>query len=66
MWPFKRRKTITPAEVAKQIHERSDRHVFRDLEEFSTSRWGDRLRDTTIAIMENRQRHSRIGKIILK
>lgn len=66
MWPFKRKKTITSREVIKQMMESSTRNTFRDLEEFSTSRWGDRLRDTTIAIMENRQRHSRVGKITLK
>jgi hypothetical protein len=66
MWPFKRRKTTTVQEVAKQIRASSNRQVFRDLEEFSTSRWGDRFRDATIAIMENRRRHSRIGKITLK
>lgn len=66
MWPFKRKKTITVGEVAKQIRDNTARRVFRDIEEFSTSRWGDRLRDSTIAIMENRRRNCRVGKIILK
>lgn len=70
MWPFKRAKTITLQEVAKEIAAtkvQTAPRVYKGLEEWSGTAHWDRAMHSVLVIVENKhRRHCRIGKIVFK
>lgn len=69
MWPFKREKTITLQEVAKQIAASKTREptVYNGIEAYSGTAHWDRAMHSVLLIVDNKhRRHCRVGKITLK